>query len=193
MPARNKKPVPKPQQPRPELNIQPRRWRVIITFALCLIVFAVISQAAGATFLGSNTIGSVILFAFLYLVGLVYLLGVGWSAVRLLTDSQPPFQANNDGLTLRHLPFLGNISLSWSEIKSVHTARSLFLTHLCIVPTDAHQFSRRRNLLLFALNASARLSMNTRTPLSVSQSALSTPVKELVKQLVDDYGIKETE
>lgn len=194
MPAR-KKPAPKLQQPRPELRVQPRRGRVIITLVLCLIVFAVISQAVGAIFLGTNasSISSVILFALLYLFGCVYLLGLAWSAVRLLTDSQPALQADGTGITLRHLPFLGNISLTWSEVKSVHAVRSIFLTHLCIVPADSRQILSRRNLLLFALNSSARLGLRTNTPLSISQSALDRPVQELIEQFIEDYGVKETE
>ena len=193
MPAR-KKPVPKSQQPRPELSVQPRRGRVILTLVLCLIVFTAISQAVGTIFLTptANGIGSEILFAFLYLAGTIYLLGIAWSAVRLLSDSRPSFQADNAGITLRHLPFLGNISISWSEVKSVHAVRSLFLTHLCIVLTDARLILNRRNLLLFALNASARLGMRTNTPLSISQNALNLSVKELVVRLVEDYGVKET-
>ena len=194
MPAR-KKLAPKPKQPRPELSVQPRRGRVIIALVLCILVFAAISQAVSAIFLNAsaNGISSDVLFAVLYLAGSVYLLGIAWSAVRLLTDSQPSFQADDAGITLRHQPFLGNVSLSWSEIKSVHAVRSLFLTHLCFVPTDTRQVLNRRNLLLFALNASARLGIRTNTPLSISQSALTPPVKELVEQIVEGYGIKETE
>lgn len=192
MPAR-KKFVPRPRQPRPELSVQPRRGRVIVTLILCLIVLAAISQAVGAIFLSPGVISNDVLFAFLYLAGFVYLLGIGWSAVRLLTDSQPSFQADDTGITLRHLPFLGNLSIGWSEIKSVHAARTLLLTHLCIVPTDARQIFRRRNLLLFALNASARLGMRTNTPLSISQSALDRPARDLVQQLIEDYHLKETE
>ena len=191
MPAR-KKSVPKPRQPRPELSVQPRRGRVIVTLVLCLIVFGAISQAVGAIFLTPNGLANDVLFAFLYLVGVVYLFGIAWSAVRLLTDSEPSFQANGEGLTLRHLPFLGNISIAWSEIKSVHAMRSLFLTHLCIVPIDARQILNRRNLLFFALNASARLGMRTNTPISISQSALDQPVKTLTERLIEDYGVKET-
>lgn len=193
MPAR-KKPAPKPQQPRPELSVQPRRGRVTVTLVLCLVVFAAISQAVAVTFLtpNANGIGSDVLFAFLYIVGTIYLLGIAWSAVRLLTDSKPSLQADESGITLRHLPFLGNISLAWSEVKSVHALRSLFLTHLCIVPTDARQMLNRRNLLLFALNASARLGMRTNTPLSISQSALTQPVKELIEQIIENYGVQET-
>src|SRR5579859_6231646 len=90
MPAR-KKPVPKSQPPRPELSVQPRRGRVIFTLVLCLIVFAAISQAVGAILLTptANGIGSEILFAFLYLAGTIYLLGIAWSSVRLLSDSRP--------------------------------------------------------------------------------------------------------
>jgi hypothetical protein len=157
------------------------------------VVFTTISQAISAIFLSSNGLGNDILFAFLYLVSLVYLLGIGWSAVRLLTDNQPAFQANDGGLMLRHLPFLGTISLPWSEIKSIHAVRSLLLTHLCIVPTDSRQLLSHRNLLFFALNASARLGMRTNTPLSISQNALSLPVRELVERLIADFGVKETE
>ncbi len=194
MPAR-KKSVPKPKQPRPELSVQPRRGRVIVTLVLCLIVLAAISQAISAIFLSSNAngVGSAVLFAFLYLAGLVYLLGIAWSAVRLLTDNPPALQADDEGLTLRHLPCLGTISIAWSEVKSVHAARTLLLTHLCIVPTDTRQVLNRRNLLLFALNTSARLGMRTNTPLSISQSALNRPVKELLERFIEDYGIRETE
>lgn len=192
MPAR-KKFAPKSRQPRPEFSVQPRRGRVIITLILCLVVLAAISQAVGAIFLSPGALSNDVLFAFLYLAGFVYLLGIGWSAVRLLTDSQPSFQADGVGITLRHLPFLGNINIGWSEVKSVHAVRTILLTHLCIVPTDARQILRRRNLMLFALNASARLGMRTNTPLSISQSALDRSVKDLVKQLIEDYGVKETE
>lgn len=193
MPAR-KKPAPKIQQPRPELSIHPRKGRVTVTLIFCLVVIAAISQAVVTVIFtsGASNLGSVILFALLYVVGLVYLLGIAWSTVRLLTDRQPSFQANDTGMTLRHLPFVGNLTIAWSEIKSVHAMRSLFLTHLCIVPTDTRQFLNRRNLLPFALNASARLGMRTNTPLSISQSALTIPVRELVERLITDYNLKET-
>ncbi len=191
MPAR-KKFAPRPRQPRPELAVQPRRGRVIVTLLLCLLVFMAISQAVTTIFWTPNGIGSEILFALLYLVGVVYLLGIAWSATRLLASGQPSLQADNAGITLRYLPFLGTISLSWSEVKSVHAMRSLFLTHLCIVPTEPRLILARRNLLFFALNSSARLGMRTNTPLSISQSALEIPVKELVERLILDYGVKET-
>ncbi|HEY3992913.1 MAG TPA: hypothetical protein VGM01_08555 [Ktedonobacteraceae bacterium] len=193
MPAR-KKPVPKVQQPRPELSVQPRRGRVAVTLVLCLVVFAAISQAVIAIFLtpNANGLSTDILFAILYIIGTIYLLGIAWSAVRLLTDSKPSLQADGTGITLRHLPFVGNISLAWSEVKSVHAVRSLFLTHLCIVPTDMSQLINRRNLLLFALNGSARLGMRTNTPLSVSQSTLTPPVRDLVERMIEDYGVPET-
>ncbi len=194
MSARKKQSAPKPQQPRPELNVQPRRGRVVVTLILSLVVFAAISEAVGTLFLTPNPNGlaNALLFAFLYLAGTVYLLGIAWSCVRLLADRRPSLQADGTGITLRHLPFLGNLTMPWSEIQSVHAVRSLFLTHLCIVPTDTRQILNRRNLLLFALNASARLGMRTHTPLSISQSALAQPVRELVKRIVEDYGAKET-
>jgi hypothetical protein len=158
------------------------------------VVFAAISQAVIAIFLtpNANGLSTDILFAILYIIGTIYLLGIAWSAVRLLTDSKPSLQADGTGITLRHLPFVGNISLAWSEVKSVHAVRSLFLTHLCIVPTDMSQLINRRNLLLFALNGSARLGMRTNTPLSVSQSTLTPPVRDLVERMIEDYGVPET-
>lgn len=195
MPARNQKSVPQPTQPRPELSVQPRKGRVAVILVLCLAVFAIISQAIVAIFLspGANGALTLVLFALLYLVGCVYLFGLGWSAVRLLTDSQPSLRADGEGLTLRHLPFLGTIHIPWSEVKSIHVARALFLTHLCIVPTDTRQFLSQRNILLFALNASARLSTRTNTALNISQTALTISAQELVMRLNRDYGVKETE
>ena len=193
MPAR-KKPAPKVQPPRPELSLYPRKGRVIVTLVLCLLVFVAISQTIVTIILTPSATGpgSEILFVLLYLVGMIYLLGLAWSALRLLADRRPSFQANDAGITLRHLPFVGTLNIPWSEIQSVHAMRSLFLTHLCIVPRNARQLINRRNLLPFALNASARLGMRTNTPLSISQSALTLPVRDLVARLVEDYGVKET-
>lgn len=187
-----KKPAAGTQPPRPELSVRPRRGRVIAILILCLVILAAISQTVATIFLTPQGIGSEILFAALYLIGLVYLAGIIWSAIRLLSDSRPSLQADSEGLTLRHLPFLGNMSIAWSEIKSVHAVRTLFLTHLCIVPLDARQWLQQRNILLFALNASTRLGMRANAPLSISQNALERPVRDLVERIVKDYGVKET-
>ncbi|HEY0756089.1 MAG TPA: PH domain-containing protein [Ktedonobacteraceae bacterium] len=194
MPARNKETVSKTRQPRPELSIRPRRGPMIIILVLCLVILAVISRAASATFLNAptNGIASQVLFALLYLVGSIYVLGIGWSALRLLTDSRPSLQTNEEGLTLRHLPFLGTISVPWSAVKSIHAARSLRLTHLCIVPTDTHQFLSRHNLLLLALNASTRPGIRTSTVLSISQNALQPSIQTLVKRITQDYEVQES-
>ncbi len=186
--------APKSRQPRPAISVRPRRGRMIVILVLCLLVLAVISQAVGTIFLqmSSNGIGVTILFAVLYLIGLLYLIGIGWSAVRLLSDRRPSFEANDDGLTLRHLPFLGTISLTWDEIKSVHTTRSFLLTHLCIVPASVGELLQRRNLLLFALNASARLTMRTNTALTISQNALDRPASDLVEQMIKYYDLTKT-
>ncbi|HEX7735953.1 MAG TPA: STM3941 family protein [Ktedonobacteraceae bacterium] len=194
MPARDKKPAPQPTQQQPQINIQPRRGRVAIILVLCLVVFVVISQAVVAIFLSASANGvlTLVLFALLYLICFIYLCGLGWSAIRLLIDRQPSLHADGEGLTLRHLPFLGTISIPWSEVKSIHVARALFLTHLSIVPTDTRQFLSRRNLLLFAFNASARLSTRTNAALNISQNALSLSAQELVVRINRDYGVKET-
>lgn len=191
MPTR-KRPVQKTRQPVPELSIHPQRGRLVVTLVLSLVVFAAIGETMVVIFQSPNDIGTDVLFAILYLACTVYLLGLAWSALRLLTDRQPSLQANSEGLILRHLPFLGNFSLTWSEIKSIHVARSLFLTHLCIVPDDTQQLLRRRNLLLFALNSSTRLGMRTHAPLSISQSTLDMPIKTLIERIEQDYGVKQT-
>jgi threonine/homoserine/homoserine lactone efflux protein len=165
---------------------------VIAILILCLVILVAITQTVATIFLTPHEISSDLLFAVLYLAGLVYLTGIVWSAVRLLTDRQPSLQADGEGLTLRHLPFLGNLSIAWSEVKSVHVVRTLFLTHLCVVPIDARQWLKRRNLLLFALNASTRLGMRANAPLSISQNALDRPARDLVERFVKDYGVKET-
>lgn len=194
MPARDKQPVLQPVEPRPELNVQPRRGRVALILILCLAAFAIISQAVVGIFLNASANGvfTLILFALLYLICTVYLCGLGWSAVRLLIDRQSSLHADGEGLTLRHLPFLGTISIPWSEVKSVHIARALFLTQLCIVPADTRQFLSQRHILLFALNASARLSTRTNAALNISQNALSLSTQELVVRITRDYGVKET-
>src|SRR5215472_15871887 len=147
MPARKKSaPQPQPPRPRPELRVPTRRGRTVLTLLFCLMALAAISQAVSTVFLGldTNGIGITLLFAFLYLAGCVYLIGVGWSSVRLLSDGRPALEANDEGLILSHLPFLGTFSIPWSEVASAHVTRTLLLTHFCIVPTDARQILRRR-------------------------------------------------
>ena len=193
--ANRKKPAPrpKPPAPAPELSIHPRRGRLIAGLVICLIVLAIVSEAIVAFFQSQEDLGTAILVAILYLVCLIYLLGLAWSSLRLLTDRQPSLQTNGEGLTLRHLPFVGNVNIPWSDVKSIHIARSLFLTHLCIVPSDAHQLLTRYGLLRFAINGTARFGMRTGTPLSISQSALEQPAKELVTKFEEDYGVKQTQ
>ncbi len=180
----------KQKQPRPELAIYPRRLRLTTTLVLCLVVLGLLSATIISLFLTSNDPGTEVLFVCFYLIGAVYLLGIAWSALRLLISKQPSLQANDDELTLRYLPFLGNITISWSEVKSVHTARSLFISHFCIVPYDARELIRRYGLLRFALNASARFGTRTNTPLSISRGALDQPVEDIAERIKQDYNIQ---
>ncbi|HLI71375.1 MAG TPA: hypothetical protein VKV19_16595 [Ktedonobacteraceae bacterium] len=179
----------KQKRSRPELAIYPRRWRVIITFALCLVVFGLLSATIISIFLTSTDLGTEALFICFYLICAIYLLGIAWSALRLLISKQPSLQANGDGLILRHLPFLGNVTISWSEVKSIHVARSILVSHLCIVPQDAPELIHRYGLLRFALNASARLGRRVNAPLSISQAALDQPIALLAERIEQDYGI----
>lgn len=181
-----------PEQPRPELTLYPRRWRLVVTLVLCMIVLAVISDALLSVFSAPNASGTALLFSLFFIVCVIFLLGLAWSALRLLTDRRPSFQADNDGLTLRHLPFLGNVTVSWSEIRSVHTYRSLFFSYLCFVPQDIPQMVRRYGLLRFVFNASTRFSLRSGTPLTISQTLLEPPVKELAQRLEQEYGVKPT-
>lgn len=190
-----KKPISKqqvPAQPRPELILHPRRGRPVVTLILCIVVLAVISDAIISVLAGSNGSFSELLFAIFFLICLVFLLGLAWSALRLLTDRRPSFQANDEGLLLRHLPFLDSVTLSWEEIRSVHTYRALFFSYLCFVPRDIPQFVRRYGLLRFVFNASTRLSLRSGTPLTISQALIEMPVKELAQRIMQDYGLKYT-
>lgn len=176
-----------PREPLPELNIYPRRGRQVVTVIVCLVMLAIISDAVLA---GGSSGGTQVLFLAFFIICLVYLLGLIWSALRLLSTRQPSFQANDDGLTLRHLPFLGYVVVPWDEIKSIQTQRSRLFAYLYIVPQDTHALVSRYGLLRFVLNASTRLSRRTSTPLAVSQALLTRPVEEVALRLQQDYGIK---
>jgi hypothetical protein len=182
----------KERQELPELAMQPRRWRLIINLILCLVVLAIISEAILSVFATSNDTSIMVLFTIFFLICLIFLSGFIWSTLRLLVSKKPSFQAGVEGLTLRHLPFLGNVTLPWSEIKSVHTYRYLFLTYLCLVPTDAHELIRRQGPLRFAFNASSRFSLRTGAVLNVPQSLLEQPVEEVCARFQEDYGVERT-
>jgi membrane protein YdbS with pleckstrin-like domain len=181
-----------PSQPRPELALYPRRGRSVLTLVLCLLILAIITDALLSVFSGTSGSGTELLFVVFFVICVIFLLGLGWSAVRLLTDRRPSFQIDEDGLTVRHLPFLGNVVVPWSEIRSVHTYRSLFFSYLCFVPRDIPQLVRRYGLLRFAFNSSTRLSLRSGTPLTISQALLETPVNELARRIEQDYGVKPT-
>ena len=188
-PSSNKK---KQQQALPELSMQPRRGRLIINLILCLVVLAVISEAILSVFATSHDLNIIVLFTIFFLICLIFLFGFIWSTLRLLTSRKPSLQAGAEGLTLRHLPFLGTVTLPWSEIKSVHTYRYLFLTYLCLVPTDAHELIRRQGPLRFAFNASSRFSLRTGAILNVPQSLLEQPVEEVCERFQEAYGVERT-
>lgn len=182
----------KQQQVLPELSIHPRRGRLIINLILCLIVLVVISETMLSVYATSRDVSIMVLFTIFFFICLIFLCGFIWSTLRLLTSRKPSLQAGAEGLTLRHLPFLGNVTLPWSEIKSVHTYRYLFLTYLCIVPQDAHELIRRQGPLRFAFNASSRFSLRTGAILNVPQSLLEQPVEEVCERFQEVYGVERT-
>jgi hypothetical protein len=165
---------------------------LIVTLVLCLVVFAIICEAIISLILTSKDVSIMILFTLLFLAGAIFLLGLAWSALRHLLSKQPSLVANEQGLTLNHLPFLGNITLAWSEVQSVHVTRSLLFSYLCIVPQDMPQLIRRYGLLRFIFNSVARASRRTGAPLNISQNSLDLPVKELAERLEQKYDIKST-
>ena len=175
--------------PLPELNIYPRRGRQVVTVVFCLIVLAIISDASLSGGVGG---GTEILFLIFFLICLIYLCGLIWSALRLLSTRQPSFQANDDGLTLRHMPFLGHVFLPWDEIESVQTNRGRLSAYLYIQPADIQKLVARYGLLRFVLNASTRFIRRTTTPLVVSQALFSTPIEEIGQRLQEDYGVTYT-
>lgn len=181
-----------PSQPRPELALYPRRGRSVITLVLCILVLAIITDALLSVFSGTSGSGTELLFAVFFVICMIFLLGLGWSAVRLLTDRRPSFQLNEEGLTVRHLPFLGNVVVPWSEIRSVHAYRSLFFSYLCFVPHDIPQLVRRYGLLRFVFNSSTRLGLRNGISLTISQALLQTPVNELAQRIEQEYGVKHT-
>lgn len=190
----NKKRIPQQQQqqkraPLPELNIYPRRGRQVVTLVFCLIVLAIICDAL---LFGGVGGGTEILFLVFFLICLIYLCGLIWSALRLLSTRQPSFQANDIGLTLRHMPFLGHVFLPWDEIKSVQTSRGRLSAYLYIQPTDIQGLVARYGILRFVLNASTRFIRRTTTPLVVSQALFATPIEEIGQRLQEDYGVTYT-
>lgn len=169
-----------------ELIIYPARWRLIISLILCLLVLVVTGGLIISVFQTANDPGTDTLFAILLVFCIIYLSGFIWSDLTLLIKAQPSLQTSTTGLTLRQLPFLGTINLPWSEIKSVHTYRYLFLTYLCIVHQEPRQLITRYGFLRFTLNASSRFSLRTGAPLNISQSLLAQPVEEIAQQLKRD-------
>lgn len=182
----------KQQQALPELSMRPRRGRLILNLLLCLIVLGIISEAILSVFATSKDVSIMVLFTIFFFICLIFLCGFIWSTLRLLTSRKPSLQARAEGLTARHLPFLGNVSLPWSEIKSVHTYRYLFLTYLCLVPANAQELIRRQGPLRFAFNASSRFSLRTGAILNIPQSLLEQPVEEVCERFQEDYGVERT-
>jgi hypothetical protein len=181
------------QQTLPTLTVYPRRWALLITLLLSLIVLALVGNVFLSLFQKPYGLGITILFGLLLLICLVYVSGFIWSALSLLITRHPSLQADADGLTLRHLPFLPKLELPWTEIKSVHTYRYLFLGYLCIVPHEVGQLLTHANLWSFALNASTRFSLRTSAPLNVSQGLFDRSVLDVVLELHKTYGVERTE
>lgn len=182
----------KSRRPYVELNIYPQRWRLIGTLVLCLVALVIVADQVISIFLSSPGIGEIILFALLLALCIVYLLGFVWSALRLLISGSAALSSGADGLTLRGLPFLGTITMPWSEIKSIHTYRYLFLRYLCIVPQDTRKLVNHYGLLRFTLNISSRFSLRTGAPLNVSQGLLTEPVAEIARLLKRKEAQEET-
>lgn len=166
-----------------ELSVYPSRWRLIATLLFCLLVLMMLAVLAITLWLSAYDPGTTILFALLFALCILYLLGFIWSALSLLLSGQPTLSTDNEGLTLRGLPFLGTVVLPWSEIKSVHSYRYLFLSYFCIVPEDARKLITRYGLLRFTLNVSSRFSLRTGAPLNISQGLLAQPVPEIARLL----------
>lgn len=169
----------KKRQSHPEISIYPQRWRLLTTLLFSWIALIAVAGLVVSIFLGSYDSGTIILFAILLALCVLYLLGFIWSALSLLINGQPALSANAEGLTLRGLPFLGTVVVPWSEIKSIHTYRYLFLRYLCIVPQDTRALIARYGLLRFTLNISSRFSLRTGAPLNISQGLLAQPVSEI--------------
>jgi hypothetical protein len=175
------------------LTIRPRRRQLITTLITCLIVLGLIGEVVLSVLQAAYGPVIDVVFSILLLVCVIYLLGFAWSALSLLVTGQPSLEADKQSLRFHHLPFIGTLILPWSEMKSLHTYRYLFLTYLCIVPEDVNQLLSKASIWRFALNASARFSLRTNAPLNVSQGLFDRPATDLLMQLHKTYGVKRTE
>ena len=175
------------------LTIRPRRGQLITTLIVCLVVLGLIGEVVLSVLQTNYGLAVDIVFSFLLLICVIYLLGFAWSALSLLVTSHPSLEADEQSLRFYHLPFIGSLALPWTEIKSLHTYRYLFLSYLCIVPEDINQLLSKSSIWRFALNASARFSLRTNAPLNVSQGLFDRSATELLLELHKTYGVKRTE
>ncbi len=161
------------------IKVYPTRWKLVGSLCLCLIMLVILTTAGISIFQSPYKTGTVIISALLFGLCFIYMLGFIWSDLRLLADYRPSLESDEHNLTLRHLPFLGNVTLPWSEIESIHVYRYLLLSYLCIVPRHPPQLFKRYGFLRFALNTSSRFSLRTGSPLNISQNLLAEPINAL--------------